>query len=148
MKLTPLDIRHQEFSGAISGYSRKEVREFLEEVSDFLEEVLRQNQGLEERIQDLERRIEEYRQGEEELRRTVISAERISHEIKANAQKEAELIVREAEAAKEKLLREGIQKSREIRMEIEAARNERAQFLAQYRSLLRSFLELSEQYEN
>ncbi len=103
MKLTPLDIRHQEFAGALSGYSRRQVRTFLAELSDQMEEMLREQHSLSERIQELERRIEEYRAGEDELRRTVVAAERISLEMRQSAQKEVELMIREAEADRERI---------------------------------------------
>lgn len=97
MKLTPLDLRHQEFSGAVSGYSRREVRAFLESASEDLEAHLRERQAMQERVTELERRLEEYRASEDELRRTVIAAERIGNELKQNAQREAELLVQGAQ---------------------------------------------------
>ncbi|HAN41770.1 MAG TPA: hypothetical protein DCQ12_07655, partial [Candidatus Cloacimonas sp.] len=33
MSLYPTDIRHQEFSGTLFGFSKKEVREFLEQLA-------------------------------------------------------------------------------------------------------------------
>jgi|GEM_PF-508740 len=103
MKLTPLDIRHQEFAGALSGYSRRAVRAFLADASDAFEELLRHQQTLEERITDLEKRIEEYKAGEDELKRTLVAAERISTEMRSAAQKEVELMIREAEADRERV---------------------------------------------
>lgn len=101
--LTPLDIRHQEFGGALSGYSRRHVRAFLAELSDHVEELLRERQALHEKIAVQEARIEEYRLGEEELKRTLVAAERITSEMRASAQKEVELMLREAEADRERI---------------------------------------------
>ncbi len=96
VKLTPLDLRHQEFSGALSGYQRRQVREFLERASEELEDSLRERRSLEERLSELEKRLDEYRASEDELRRTVVAAERIGNELKQNAQREADLLLREA----------------------------------------------------
>lgn len=147
MKLTPLDIRHQEFSGALSGYHKREVRDFLEKTAEQLETVLRENLTLTQRITELEQQVSDLRQGEEELRRIVISAEKIAYELKNNAEREAHLVLREAENAKENLLREGIQKSHEIRADIDRARNERAQFFSQYRGMLQGFLAMIDRYD-
>ncbi|AFZ65719.1 DivIVA domain-containing protein [Deinococcus peraridilitoris] len=103
MKFTPLDIRHQEFSGALSGYARRKVRAFLTELSDHVEELLREQQLLHERLAEQERRLEEYRHSEDELKRTLVAAERITTEMRASAQKEVELMLREAEADRERV---------------------------------------------
>ena len=106
MKLTPLDIRHQEFNGAISGYSRRAVRAFLADVSEQVEQLLREAQMLNERIAEQEKRIDEYRHAEDELKRTLVAAERIASEMRASAQKEVELMLREAEADRERIFDE------------------------------------------
>ena len=38
MSLFPTDIRHQEFSSSLFGYSKKEVKEYLEELAAEVEE--------------------------------------------------------------------------------------------------------------
>lgn len=106
MKTTPLDVRHQEFNGALSGYSRSKVRAFLADIADQFEDLLREMQSLRERVAEQERRIEEYRHSEEELKRTLVAAERITNEMKASAQREADLLVREAENERARILDE------------------------------------------
>ena len=141
MKYTPLDIRHAEFGNALSGYSKREVREFLSSVSDDAEEYERQIRALQERVTQLEAQVQELRQGEETLRRAVVSAEKIANEMRANAEREAQLMVQEAEAAKEKLLREALQRARDIRLDIDKARADKALFLSQFRALLEGYLQ-------
>ena len=79
MKLSPLDIEHMEFTGSVSGYSRRQVREFLERVSQQLEETLRDNQALRDEVKKRDERIEDLQVGEVELKRAVIAAERIAN---------------------------------------------------------------------
>ena len=98
MKYTPLDVRHQEFPGAMGGYKRLDVRTFLNELADDFEELLQSRQELNERLALMEGRLAEYRQSEDDLRRAVVSAERIAQELRENARKEAELITTQAEA--------------------------------------------------
>jgi cell division initiation protein len=141
VKFTPLDIRHAEFNGQVSGYAKRGVREFLAQVADDAEEYERQIRALQERVTTLEAQVTDLRQGEESLRRAVVSAERIGNEVKASADREAQLMIREAEGAKEKLLREALQKARDIRVEIEKARGDKQLFLNQFRALLQGYME-------
>ena len=97
MKRTPLDVRHQEFTNALSGYSKKDVREFLMSVAEDFEEYERGMRNNQERIAQLEAQVNELRQGEETLKRAVVSAERISNEMKLNAEREASLRIKNAE---------------------------------------------------
>jgi cell division initiation protein len=96
VKFTPLDIRHAEFNGQVSGYAKRGVREFLAQVADDAEEYERQIRALQERVTTLEAQVTDLRQGEESLRRAVVSAERIGNEVKASADREAQLMIREA----------------------------------------------------
>lgn len=140
MNLTPLDIRHQEFGGALSGFSKREVREFLDRLADQTEEAERENRVSRERIAQLEAQVLELREGEEMLRRAVISAERIANEIKGNAEREAELTRQEAEATRDKVMREALQRVRETRVDLDRARADRQLFSDQFRALLQSYM--------
>lgn len=140
MKYTPLDIRHQEFSGALSGYSKREVREFLIALSDQSEEAERDLRAALERITALEAQVADLREGEETLRRAVVSAERIGNEIRSNAEREAAVILREAEEGKDRVLREALQRARDVRVDLERVRSERDLFLSQFRGLLQGYL--------
>lgn len=161
MNLSPLDIQHMEFPTGLNGYSRRQVREFLERVSGELEEVLRQNQQLRDDMKRRDELISELQGSEAELKRVVIAAERIANEIRENAKREAELIVQEAEqkrthilndadTRRERLVSEAEQKRAEVVTEAETrirdARNEllrleREQrlFREQFRALLQAF---------
>src|SRR5690625_2813615 len=161
MKLSPLDIQHMDFPTGLNGYSRKQVREFLERVAAELEDTLRQNQQLRDAQQERDARISELQGSEAELKRVVIAAERIANEIRENAKREAELIVQEAEqkrtqilsdadTRRERLVSEAEQKRAEVVSEAETrirdARNEllrleREQrlFREQFRALLQAF---------
>ncbi|MFN8510275.1 MAG: DivIVA domain-containing protein [Deinococcaceae bacterium] len=146
MKMTPLDIMHHEFTGAFTGYSRSEVKSFQKDLSEQFELLLRENASLRERIDTLEKEIQALKMGEEELRRVVVSAERIAQEMKQNADKEAALMVREAEAERDQMLRQAREQVQKAQTEYEQVRNEKAQFLSQYKGLLQGFMSLAERY--
>lgn len=124
MKLSPLDIQHAEFGSAMNGYSKRQVREFLERVAVDLEEVLRDNQDLRDSGKQYSQQINELQSSEAELKRVVIAAERIATEIRENAKREAELTVQEAQNASRNILAEADNFRQKTRTEAERERHE------------------------
>ncbi|ACO45686.1 DivIVA domain-containing protein [Deinococcus deserti] len=106
MKLSPLDIRHQDFPSRLGGYDRNSVRAFLAQIADQFEDMLQAEHAQSEHLLNLERQIEEQRQAEDEIRRAVVSAERIGHELRENAVRESDLLIAQATTQRESLLRE------------------------------------------
>ena len=66
MKLTPLDIRKQEFKKLMRGYDPVEVDTFLEMVAADLEEALKAQKESRDRIIELETQLKDYRQIEKD----------------------------------------------------------------------------------
>ena len=80
MRITPLDVRKQEFRRAVRGFDCEEVRAFLTTVADEYEAVLIDNKQLRERILEQDQKIIEYRDMEKALRDTLMTAERVMTE--------------------------------------------------------------------
>ena len=139
MKLSPLDIQHQEFDSAVSGYKKKQVREFLERVADAFEELLRDNQDLHGELEAQSERLEELQVGELELRRAVVSAERIGNEMKEQAQREVELMVQEGKARRDGILRDAETQLQALRAELTRTEREHKLFREQFRGMLRAY---------
>ncbi len=139
MKLSPLDIEHMEFPTGMGGYSKRQVREFLQQVAGQLETALRENQQLKDELRKLEARIDELQLGESQLKRAVVAAERIAGEIKENAKHEATLILREADSEREQIIRAAQEKTREAREELVRLEREQELFREQFRGLLKAF---------
>ncbi len=117
MRITPLDIRKQEFRKTMRGLDSDEVYAFLGTVADEYEAVLSDNKRLREHIVQLEERLKEFKSMETNLRNTLMTAEKITVEAKENARKEADLIVRGAEV-------EASQSSEAIRAHTQQLRRE------------------------
>ena len=96
-QLTPLDVQHQEFATSWRGYRKGDVRAYLSEVAQALEASLRERAHLTQRLEDVQRQVQDYRNAEDELRRTVVAAERIGHELKEQSRHEALLTIQDAE---------------------------------------------------
>jgi cell division initiation protein len=96
MGLTPVEIRHLHFGRRPLGYGRAAVDRVLAEIVDSFEDVWRDRADLSDKVEQLEQDLVRYRELETLLRTTLVSAERAAHELKAQAKREAELIVEEA----------------------------------------------------
>ena len=139
MKLSPLDIQHMAFDTGFSGYNKRQVRECLEQLADQTEELLRNQQKLLAEIEQRGKTINELRQTEAELKRAVTAAERIAHEMKQNAKREAELTLRDAEQRKEGILRETQLRYKELTGDLVRLERERDMFREQFRGMLHAF---------
>lgn len=147
MNITPLDIRKQEFRRKMRGYDPEEVQGFLDQVAGALEEANASVATLEERLKEAESRLGHYRLIEQNLQDAAVTVQRSLDETRRLAEKEAELIVREAHTRAEKEA-EGL-KDRVSRLQDDVATLEmqRANFLVRLRAVVRSQSDLIEAME-
>ncbi|MGA7827709.1 MAG: DivIVA domain-containing protein [Geobacteraceae bacterium] len=139
MKITPLDIQQQQFKGKLfGGLNPEEVDSFLQAVAQEMETLNRENNQFREQTQKMSAEAEVLSQREKELRETLLAAQRITEEMKNNAQKEAELIIAEAEVRAEKILADAENKLVQLKNEIQEMRRQKMQFETSFRSLIES----------
>jgi len=128
--LTPLEIQKQTFSRAIKGYTVDEVRGYLHLVAEEIERLVKDVDRLSRENAMLREELADHNQRERILKDTLLSAQKVSEDVRANARKEAELIVKDAELLSDRLI--GHAQSRvgdleraiqELKMERRAARN-------------------------
>ncbi|TCS84395.1 DivIVA domain-containing protein [Tepidibacillus fermentans] len=142
MPLTPLDIHNKEFSKAFRGYDEDEVNEFLDQIIKDYEALIRQNKDLEEKILQANERLQHFANIEESLSKSIIVAQEAAEELKANAKKEAQLIVKEAEKNADRIINEALIKSRTIALEIEELKKKASIYRTRFRTLLEAQLEM------
>ena len=140
MDFNSLDIRYQEFKKGIRGYVVEEVRAYLGQLAYYVAELQEKNQELEQRIIELEEEVARHRQSEEELKRAVVAAERIARDVREQASREAELIIKEAQGLKEQTLREAVDHVKRMQRDIETLRQQRDLFREQFKALLEGYL--------
>jgi len=104
MRISPMDMRQQRFKTAMRGYDRTEVVAFLTEAADDYEHAMREIDRLRGDLMRMEALLAEHRDRENNLRDTLLTAQRLSDELKESAQTEAKLIVREAQGRADLLL--------------------------------------------
>jgi len=145
VKLTPLDIRHKEFKRGMRGYVDGEVDEFLDEIADEFERLFKENIELSERAEALQEKIDQYRNLEETLQNTLVAAQRSAEELKANAQKEAQLMLSEAELKARQMVNESYADKQTVEKQIVVLKSSEEDFRFKFRSLLEGYInQLSE----
>lgn len=142
MRITPLDIRKQPFRKTVMGFDRDEVNSFLEMVANEFEQIIKQNDELSTNVKLLQERIDAYEKIEKTLNETLITAQRATDEAKLNAQKEAELIIKDAQIRANKYEDRSRQKVNELESELMSLRTQRDSFLVRFKSMLRDQLAL------
>lgn len=147
--LTPLDVRKKkgDFRRAMRGYDPPEVEQFLEMVADRMEEIVTENLTLRERVDGLLRRVEGQEGREKAVQEALVTAQSLREEMREQSRREAELQLREAEAAAKGVVREAEAEAERIRAattrELEERQRvlrelerSRTRFLRAYRALL------------
>lgn len=142
MKLTPLDIKKQEFKKTFRGFDPVEVETFLEMVADEYESLIREKNNLTDEVLKLRTQLRDYQNVENTLKETLMNAQQTINASRENSQRQAELIVREAELKAEKTLENAKLKLAELKNELVIVKSQKDSFARRLRHLLESQLEL------
>jgi len=125
MNVSPLDLRQQRFRKAFRGFDRVEVTSFLVAVAEDYEQALRETDRLRTDLTRMEAVLNEHREAERNLRNTLLTAQKLADDIKANAEEEAQRIVREAEGRSELLLQKTQARLEDVQREIDGLKLKR-----------------------
>ena len=143
MNITPLDIQQQQFKGKmLGGLDPQDVDAFLQMVAAEMESLIRENSDLKEQGRKASLQLDELSQREVALRDTMLAAQKISEEMKANAQKEATLLISEAELKGERIVADAENRLLQLNNHIHEIRRQKLQFESNLRSLLESHLKM------
>lgn len=142
MKLTPLDVKKQEFKKGMRGYDPIEVDAFLEMVADEMESLIREKNHLTDENLKLKTQLQDYQNVESTLKETLMQAQESVSESKATSKRQADLMVREAELKAEKTLEDAKLKLADMKNELVLIRAQKDSFARRLRHLLESQLEL------
>ncbi len=144
MKISPLDIEKMKFRVCFRGYQRRDVDEFLDSLTVEYEGLINENESLREKQVVLEGQLKELKNKESVLTQTLTNAQKLVEEMKEGAQKDASLIVKQAELQAEEVLKNSREESVHIRSEILDLRKQRMFFMERCRSTIDSFQKLLE----
>jgi cell division initiation protein len=145
-----MDIQRQEFARVVRGYDREEVRTYLNIVAEEVAALQRERDSLDQQVQNMQGLLDEHRQRETILKNTLLTAQRVSEEIREVARKQSENVVKEAEMQADKLLELAQARAHEVERGILDLRGQRTALRTDVRALinrLSHLLDLQEEAE-
>jgi len=140
--LTPTDFDNVRFSKKINGYNVDEVDEFLDSVTVDYEKLYRENAELKDKFDEMEKDLEHYKQIEKSLQNTLVMAQTTAADIKDAATKQAEQIVRDAQANSKQAVDDLTKQEIETTRKIEEMKRNFEVYKAKMEALLISQLEM------
>jgi len=125
MKVSPLDLRQVRFRTTFRGFDKAEVLALIAEVTDDYETALKEVDKLRQDVSKMEALLNQHREHERDLRDTLMTAQRVSDDIRANAEAQARNIIREAEGRSDLLLEKTQARLEDVQREIDAMKMKR-----------------------
>jgi cell division initiation protein len=125
MKITPLDLRQVRFRTKFRGFERAEVLALFAEVAEDYENALREADRLREEVAKTQAVLNQHREHEHDLRNMLITAQKVSDDIRATADAQARQIIREAEGRSDLLLQKTQARLEDVQREIDGMRMKR-----------------------
>jgi cell division initiation protein len=125
MNVSPLDLRQQRFRSAFRGFDKVEVASLLTAVADDYEQALRETDKLRQDLALMEVALSHHREHEQNLKATMMTAQKLADDIRANAELEAKRIIREAESRSDLLLEKTQARLEDIQRGIDGLRLKR-----------------------
>jgi len=144
VKLTPVEIKNQEFKRGMRGYDTVEVDTFIELVADKYQELLNENERLAKQNVVFETELANYKDVEKTLKQTLKNVQENSQMTKENSAKEAGLIKKEAELAAAQMLEKARLQVFKMKEEMMRLQNQKHSFISRLRHVLASQMELLE----
>lgn len=142
MPLTPLDIQKARFPQKLRGSDPREVQEFLELVAEDLAQRLGEIDRLQREVRYYQERLEQGERREHQLQETLVRAQKVADEITEAAEREAKVILREAEIAADRIVRQATEQATKIEGRLDALRIQRRELILKFRNTLDLFDEV------
>ena len=141
MELTPVDVMHLEFKRALRGYDRAQVDQFVQSVTETLEASLKERCELQKRIDVLDEELKRLRAIEATMTEAITLAQKSAEELKTNAHRQADMILREAEQERVRMRVEAQKDAEKLRTDVSLLESTRNRFQAELKALLTGYME-------
>lgn len=134
--LTALDVRRYDFGRALRGYEPARVDEFRDQVAEELERLARVNQDLDQKARSFHEQLRAFRERDKALNEALVTAQQMRQEVRDQADREAQLIIREAQLESERVLETAQSEIRRLQGDIETLERVRRSCMGQIRAML------------
>lgn len=148
MRITPIDIAHKSFSAKkVLGLDPAEVTDFLELVAAQMEALIQERNALKEAVREKDLALMEYKERDQVLKETITAASQMSERMRQDAEREAKLIIVDAQQKAEIITRDSRDSLKKMYQEVTELKRARLQFEANLKALAQAHLSLLEQGE-
>lgn len=135
-RLTPVDVRGQEFHRRALGYDTAGVEEFRQRVADELERLLRERTKMEDRMENFREQLRAFRDRERALNEAVVMAQQMREDTEKMAKRDSEVTIKEAHVKAEEIVADARRSEAEVRNDHVAAQRQFTGYVAAFRQLL------------
>ena len=138
MKISPIEIRQQEFTKKMRGYDPDEVQNFLESLAEELEKLNSENESLESEVQSLTDQVNEFKKIEKNLQDTLLKAQENSAKSMEATKKQTSLMIKEAELKASQIIEKARESTNDIRNAVINLREEKDLILSKLKAIVSS----------
>lgn len=132
--LTALDVRRYDFGRSLRGYDPERVEQFRGQVAEELERLSRLTQELESKARSFHEQLRAFRERDKALNEALVSAQQLRNEIREQAEREGQLVLREAQVEAERNMEFARAELTRMEDQISALDRTRRTFVAQMRA--------------
>src|SRR5438046_10716475 len=104
--LTPLDVRRYDFGRALRGYNPARVDQFRDQVAEEMERLTRINLDLDSKARSFHEQLRAFRERDKALNDALIAAQQLRDDVRAQAERGAQLGITEAQGRGARVLGE------------------------------------------
>lgn len=139
MPMQPLDIQKTRFRLKMRGYDAIEVENFLALVAEDLTQRLGEIERLERDNRSLRERVAHSEERERQLHDAILRGKKVSDEMISTSQREAQLLVREAELTAERMVGQAAERAADVESRIAELRMRRKELQLKFKGTLELF---------
>jgi cell division initiation protein len=136
MKVTPLEIRQQQFPLRFRGLDPADVDKFLELVASDMEDLMRENARLRDGLTRKDQELQRMQQGEDELKKALTAIQQIREDWIGRAEKQAEQVLMESELKAKQLQAEAERRLESLQQDLQRLEHQKHQLASEMRHIL------------
>ncbi len=136
------DLSNKKFTRSVLGYDPVEVTNFLRDMSLEIDRLYKERTMLKEMIRERDVSLLNYKEKDKTLKDTLEVAKEMSKKLKSDTNREARLIINDAEQKADIIMREARDSLKDIYREINTLRKSKIQIETNLRALLHAHLSL------
>lgn len=148
MKYYPAEIAAKRFDRKMMGYDIDQVEDYLVAIAAQMEAFVQERETLKNTLREKEIDLIQYRERENLLQNTMTQATQMTDKMREESEREAKVIIREAEEKSDKITYEARESLRKIYSEISELKKAKMQFEANLKAMAQAHLSLLEQGES